>query len=434
MSSFTVLLINAILYTGTLVYFFKKYRLSVGVLIRTMYTVSAWSSFLFIQQPGYSTSVHASEQTIIPCFYLYIIFIITMLPLMKLYKIENVDFFNARILRAIMIICILVYFVFFIVDLPVMTNVASVGTNALSSLRQTVYGDEGMSRVTQNVWLNRVSVLFLGMRVLATGLSVITFTTFKENRKLVDLFFVACLLNNIRIILTQVGRGEIVLITLLYASLFYLVRDYLSAKRKRALLVYALPIVVVGAVFFWAITISRFGDRAGYFMYKYMGEPINNFNGILFKRIQGTTNGRAYFALFYRYLFGETQYMNANEKWTLINSMTGIRGDIFYTWVGGLIIEFGKVVPIFVAIILNRIMNGLVRLKDYYYGDVVVLIFFINFYIRGLFNFPTQNIEGTFMIVYTFLLYVLFRIHRGANGGLVFKKPKRMSGKLKLYK
>lgn len=432
MSSFSVLLINAILYTATLIYFFKKYRLSVGVLIWTMYTVSAWSSFLFIQQPGYASSVHASEQTMFPCIYLYIIFVISMLPLMKLYRIENVDFFNKRIIKAIMVVCIVVYFLFFVVDLPVMTNVASIGTNALSALRQTVYGDEGMSRVTQNVWLNRVSVLFLGMRVLATGLSVIVFSTYKDNRRLVNLFFIACLLNNIRVILTQVGRGEIVLITLLYASIFYLVRDYLSEKRKRALFIYALPIVSVGVIFFWAITISRFGDRAGYFMFKYMGESINNFNGILFKRIQGTTNGRAYFALFYRYLLGETQYMNAIEKWSLINSITGIRGDIFYTWVGGLIIEFGKIVPVFVAIILNRIMNRLASLKDYYYGDVVVLIFFINFYIRGLFNFPTQNIEGTFMILYTFLLYILFRIQRGSNGSIVFKKPKRMSRKIRL--
>lgn len=432
MSSFSVLLINAILYTATLIYFFKKYRLSVGVLIWTMYTVSAWSSFLFIQQPGYTSSVHASEQTIFPCIYLYIIFVISMLPLMKLYRIENIDFFNKRIIKAIMVVCIVVYFLFFVVDLPVMTNVASIGTNALSALRQTVYGDEGMSRVTQNVWLNRLSVLFLGMRVLATGLSVIAFSTYKDNRRIVNLFFIACLLNNIRVILTQVGRGEIVLITLLYASIFYLVRDYLSEKRKRALLIYALPIVSVGVIFFWAITISRFGDRAGYFMFKYMGEPINNFNGILFKRIQGTTNGQAYFALFYRYLLGETQYMNANEKWSLINSITGIRGDIFYTWVGGLIIEFGKIVPVFVAIILNRIMNRLAVLKDYYYGDVVVLIFFINFYIRGLFNFPTQNIEGTFMILYTFLLYILFRIQRGSNGSIVFKKPKRMSRKIRV--
>ena len=424
MSSFSVLLINAIIYTLTLVYFFKKYRLSVGVLIWTLYTVSAWSSFLFIQQPGYSVSSHYSQQTLLPCLYLYIVFLIAMAPLMKLNKIEDIDFFNKKIVKALMLICTIVFFLFVVVDLPVMTNVATIGTNALSQLRQTVYGDEGMSLVTANKWLNKLSLLFLGMRVLATGLSVITFVSFKDNRRLANLFFIACMLNNLRVILVQVGRGEIVFILLLYASVFYLMRDWLSPKKKRALLFFALPIVIVGAGFFWAITISRFGDRAGFFMYKYLGESINNFDGILFNNITGHTYGRAYFSLFYRYLMGQMDFSSGREKWQMIITTTGVRGDIFYTWVGGLVIEFGKIAPVIVAIILNRIIKRMMAIEKYFYGDAVVLIFFINFFIRGIFIFPTQNFEGNLMIIYTLLLYLVFRIRRAENGSIVLKVPK----------
>ena len=424
MSSVEVLLINAILYTFTLLYFSIRHKLSVGVLIWSLYTISAWSSFLFVQQPLYSSSLHMSEQTIMPCLYLYIILIIAMTPLMKLNKLENVDFSNKRLLKAIIIICTIIQLVFVIVDIPSMIKVLTSGTSMLNELRSTLYENEGITLVTENPLLNRISLLFSGMRILSTGLSVITFFTFKDNRKLINLFAISALLNNIRLIVTQVGRGEMVFVFLIYICTIYLVRDCLSAKSKRLILIYGLPIVAVGAVFFWAITVSRFGQNSGYFMYKYLGEPINNFNGILFKNIKGTTNGRAYFSLIYRYLLGGTAFSSAYDKWDLISEMTGIRGDIFYTWVGGLIIEFGKIAPFFVAIVLNRMLAKLTSLKKHYMGDIIVLTFFMNFFTRGIFIFPTQSFEGMLMIVYTILLYFLFRIRKSEDGRFLYRIPR----------
>lgn len=432
MSSVTVLLINAIVYTLTLVYFIKKFRLSVGVFIWVLYTVSAWSSFLFVQQPGYGSSGHYSEQTIFPCIYLYIVFIISMYPLMKLNVIEDISFHNLKIVKFIMIICTLVYFVFFIVDIPIMTDITRLGTNALNEFRNNMYGEQGNSLVYANYWLNKVSLLFTGMRVLSIGLSIIAFVSFKDNRRLVNIFFIACFLENLRIILTSVGRGELVLVTLLYGSIFYLMRNWISKKKKRTLILCALPILICAAIFFWVITLSRFGSNTGYFMYKYLGEPINNFNGLLFNNISGHTYGRAYFSIFYRYLLGQRDFTSGLGKWDLIIETTGVRGDIFYTWVGGLIIEFGKIVPVIVALLINRIMMRLTAIKKYYYGDAVVAIFFLNFFIRGIFLFPVQSFEGNLMIIDTIILYFLFRVQRGKNGSIVLKVPKLHSRKQNL--
>ena len=429
MSSVQVLLLNALLYTITLLFFYIKYKFSMGVMVWLLYTVSAWSSFLFIQQPGYLGTVHATEQTVFPCLYLYTVFMISMKPLFKINKIEKIDelnIFNSKLFKWIMIICTAVQLIFFIVDIPTMLNVLKSGSYMLSALRTSIYGDEGVSILTQNPWLNRIYLLFSGMRILATGMSVVAFLSFKDNRKLVNLFAISALLNNIRLIIVQVGRGEMVLVFLLYACIIYLMRDWLDQRKRRALIVYGLPLVIVGIIFFWAISVSRFGDRATFFIYKYLGEPINNFNGILFKNIKGTTNGRAYFSLFYRYLSGESGAFTANDKWGIIYSLTGIRGDIFYTWVGGVIIEFGKVAPFIVAIILNRMLNRVGNISSYYAGDIIVIVFFINFYTRGIFLFPTQNYEGMLMIIYSIMLYLLFRIRRTADGRIVFKLPKKI--------
>ena len=425
MSSADVLLLNAILYTITMLWVVNKNKFSVGVMIWALYTVSAWSSFLFVQQPLYFSSGHFSEQTIMPCIYLYCVLVIAISPLMKLKTIEVFDFsYNRKILRMIFIVCTLIQFIFFIVDIPSMFRVMTAGTSNLSVLRSTLYENEGNTYVIHNVWLNRVSLLYSGMRILATGFSIIAFFTYKHDRKLVNAFAISALLNNIRIIVTSVGRGEMVLTFMLYACVIWLLKDRLDKKLRRTVLVYGVPIVAFGAIFFWAITISRFGDNAAYFMYKYLGEPINNFNGILFTHTKGATMGRAYFSLIYHYIFGKAAFTSAYDKWDLIKSVTGVRGDIFYTWVGGLVIEFGKIVPVVVAIIINRMITRLVSVKKYYAGDILVLIFFINFFVRGIFIFPTQSFEGNLMIVYTILLYFGFRIRKNDLGNFVYLRPK----------
>ena len=312
---------------------------------------------------------------------------------------------------------------FFLLDIPAMLRVIQSGSGMLKELRSTVYGgDESISLLSQNAVLNRLKNLFSGIRVLATGLSVITFFACKKDRKLIIAFAISALLNNIRIIIVQIGRGEMILIFLLYVCTIYMMRDWINERAKRKIFIIGLPIVIIGGSFFWTISVSRFGKYAGFFMYKYLGEPINNFNGLLFNNIKGMTGGRAYFATFYELFSGEKAAVNANEKWQLIQSMTGIRGDIFYTWVGGLVIEFGKIMSFFVAGILNRLLNRLSRIKEYYSGDLFVILFFLNFYIRGIFNFPTQNLEGMLMILYTSVLYIVFRV-RKVDGRLLFRLP-----------
>lgn len=424
MGSVEVLLINALLYTIALIYFYKKYDLSVGVIIWALYTVSAWSSFLFIQQPGYVGTVHDTPQTMLPCLYLYVIFLISMKPLMKLYTINRVSLSIGQIARYMIIVLILIQTVFIIVDIPTVVRNMSTNTMMLNELRSSIYGDEGVSLVTQNPLLNKFFLLFSGMRILATGLSVVLFFTNTDNRRLVNTFAVVTLLNNFRQIIVEVGRGEMVLVFLLYACMVYLLKNHISKKTKRRLFLISIPIVIAGGLFFWAISVSRFGSKAGFFIFKYLGEPMNNFNGILFRDIQGTTNGRAYFSLIYRYLFGESSIISANDKWDLIKSATGIRGDIFYTWVGGLIIEFGKIAPFIVAILLNRISKRLISVREYFLGDIIVLIFFLNFFLRGVFLFPTQNFEGMLMIIYTVLLYFAFRVQK-RNGTWVYVLPRR---------
>lgn len=288
MNSEQVLLINAIVYSITLVYFLKKHGFSVGICIWSLYTLSAWSSYFFIQQPYYSVSVHQSEQTWMPCVYLYLVFIVAMQPLFKLKSIKEIRFSNPSILKILMILSILIQSIFILVDLPTVISVLSSGTGMLSSLRDTLY-DDGLSAVTRIGLLNKFSLLYSGFRILATGFSVILLYYAPKNRQLTKAFFFITFANNIRMIIVMVSRGELVSIMLLYMLVFFLIRDRLSKDAKKRILLYGLPVLSLALIFLFAITVSRFGDRMEYFLFKYLGESINNFNGILFKNIKGTT-------------------------------------------------------------------------------------------------------------------------------------------------
>ncbi len=423
LTSEQVLLIQGALYTIALLYFLYKYKISVGAIVWSLYTLSSWATFLFVQQPMYRTGIHYSEQHILPCIYMFIINFIAMYPLSKLKNIPKIRFSSLRLLKLLMIACIVYQIIFFIVDFPYMVNILTSSNALLASIRNAGYDSAVLSFVNENVLLNKLSLLVSGIRLLATGLSVILLVCYKNNRRLVIVFFITTLLENIRIIITTIGRGEIVLLFLLYICMFYSLRHMITKKMYSCILISAIPVCIIGIAFFWIITISRFGNYASYTMYKYLGEPMNNFNGLLFYEIKGTTNGRAYFSLIYKYIFGQEDFVNTSDKWNLIYNMTGINGGIFYSWIGGLIIEFGKAMPVIAAVILNRSMSRINNLNEYLIGDLVGVVFLLNFFIRGIFIFPTQNYEGVFMIFYTLILFFAFRIKKNDKGHLVYVVP-----------
>lgn len=416
------LIINAILYTLTLLIYIRNNKFSVGVVVWGLYTLAAWTTFLFVQQPYYRVSIHYSEQRLFPFLYMYVINLIAITPLTRLKKIPKIRFSGEKIIFFIMIISVVLQFLFIVIDLPNMLTISKMTSSALNDLRNSGY-DSNSSLVESYAGLNKIYLLFSGLRIIVSGLSIYTLISYKKHRFLVYMFFVITLINNIRIIINQAGRGEIVMLFLLYACVFYSLRDEIDNKIMLPVLTAAIPVSIAGVAFFWTVTVARFGDYAVYTLYKYLGEPMNNFNGLLFYKIEGYTLGRAYFSLLYRYLLGVEDFITTSEKWWLINSITGIDGSLFYTWIGGLVIEFGYIIPFIIAIILNRLLNCICDLDEYRVGDLIVVIFFLNLFLRGIFHFPVQNFDGNLMMIYTILLYLCFRIEENKQGGLVYVIP-----------
>lgn len=411
MSSETVLLINAIAYTLIAIFFFKKNKLSLGLFFWGFFCVSSWMSYLFIQQPMYSISMHAGKQTFLPCIYLLLMLYICIYPLVKIKKIENIIYPNRNALKIIIGVCILCQLLFFILDIPTIIKILTSSTE-LEEYRNLAYGKNGddvNSLVVKNSIINRIHLLYAGMRPLAIGLSVVLLfvNTNIKNKKLNNIFAITTFLESVRYIIVQVGRGQMVITFCVYAITLFLIRDYLSSKIKKTIIFYGLPVLGLGVIFFVLITLSRFGDNAEFFMYKYMGEPMNNFNGILWDKLKDNTMGQSYFSVIFRFVLGGERFINVEERYEYMEQVTGIPPFIFYTYIGGLIIEFGKYIPIIIVLIINRLSSKIKTKGKINLFTVILYIFLSYFYTYGVFTFPIPSFD-MFILLYVFIFYLLF--------------------------
>lgn len=408
-----LLLINAIAYTLTFIYFIKKRNLSVGHIIWGLFTLSSWGSFLLIRQPLFAGSLHDNPMTIWPFIYLYLVLLIFFLPLFKLDKLtffkNGIEIPNFKIWKYVMIACISWQILSFIINLPDITQITNTNTAELAEYRDVVY-ESSNSAITKNPILNRFNLVFSGLRSICFAMSIFLMLCYKKHRKIVTIFFITSIIDIIAYIVLMVSRGLMVCYTIYAVSLLVFLREYLTSRIKRMMIVYGIPFIVIAFSAFWAISVSRFGELANFMIFKYLGEPMVNFNGLLFDKLQGYTWGRAYFSTIYRYCFGEINFISAIEKWDFIEKITGVRAQYFFTFVGGLMFEFGKTGTILIAIIMNKILKNIsLHNNPYCFNCSFIWFLFIYIYSYGIFVVNFQGFDGNLMILYSVLFYFIFK-------------------------
>lgn len=410
-SSLIILLFNAIAYSLVSVYFFRRLGLSIGLVIWGIFTMSAWSSFMLYQQMPFKRSLHDNDQEIWPFVYLFVVLFLFISPLAKITKIpkNSIVFSHFSFLKWLMICVICFQVLCFVINIPSISNILNSGTAILNDYRNAVY-DSSNSLVGKIPILNRFNLLYSGLKPICAGLSLVLLLCCNKYRKLTKLFFITTSLDVAMEIVIMVSRGILVNYIIYYSIILVLLREYISARIKRTLVFYCIPLGFAVFSFFWIVSVSRFGDLANYMVYKYLGEPMINFNGIMFDHIQNTTGGHAYFSTFYRYVFGDLDFITCDEKWDYIEHVTKIPPYIFYTFVGGLIIEFGKIGTVVIALLFFVIGRKVALKIDRYRLSYICIIFLLVYtYSYGVFVFPLQGFNGNFMILYTIIFYIIFK-------------------------
>lgn len=387
---------NLLLYVSVLIYWHRQHGITVGWILWLYFTLSSVATFFFIRHPFYVHSLHnGGEFKIIPFIYLFVILYLCISPFNKLKKIE-VYIYNLKqekLLRYFMFLSIVVNTIAMTVDSSQIVDVLSINEDFV-----TDYKDYSYEEVT---YIPSLAVPVLSQ---LKGWLLLGFKIFE----LAIAFFAVCYYRNIFsyifmtiAILADISEGIIVAnrSTFLYTTLFSVVYVYAFWNQfvgsfKNYLRIGGGVLALIIIPFVLTITIGRFGnenDVLTFFFFKYMGEPMNNFNTLLFDHVRGYTLGDAYFLSFFNNLFGIAEWNTTLEKWSFIEARTGVSGQFFYTFVGGLILEFGKIATLCIAIILNILLNHILHKKHFSIADYILLSYSIYYLIRGVFFLPTQG-------------------------------------------
>lgn len=413
MDSLTILLLNAILYTITVSFFVCRMKaFNLGIFIYCIYTIAGWASFLFYQQPLFRFSEHNSTITIEPFLYLYIVLLLFTYPFvvtrMQYKNIECRSIGNFNFLVKI-IFCFQIFTILLL--LPDTIRVLLSGNSMLAENRDAVYSsDADVLWFTSKSVFNIPYLFNMGLLPIAVALSVYKIIYLKQRDLQSKLFLFSTILCKVCESIVLVNRGDLIIYTLYYISLLIFFKRLINQKTKRNIYIFLMFSTVLFGFLFWIISIARFEDLAYFMLYKYAGESFINFNGLMYHNLKASTDGSVYFALFRRVIGLGSTWSDTREKWDYILKMTGVSGQYFYTFIGGLCFEFGKLKTLFIAIIFNILgMRLFVHTKEYSLASFLIFAIGGYVFIAGVFLFPLQGMNGNLTIMFTVMLYFYFK-------------------------
>lgn len=419
-SSLQYILYNAYAYTIVLLFFYKWRGFSVGLFLWSIFTISSWCSYWFYNNPLTPVLLDKlyNPQTPFGFVYLFVVLFLFIQPLTKIKQFDinnlNLDFY-IRKLKPLLVLIIIYQIIYVIVDSPIVINILSSGEGMLADYRSNVY-ESTNSNMLQIKFIRNFYGIYNGIKPLVYAIALISFV-FHNNAKdklLVRILFTTTLLDVIREIVVVVSRGILANYLFLSFGIFLLFWKNLSRKARRTLLFYVTPILVIAIIFLQAISVSRFGDLATLYLSRYLGESMTNFNGILFSDLKGIAYGHAYFNRIFE-LFSIKDYVTAIQKWDFIEKVSGVEGGIFYTFVGSLIIDFGKEMTFLFALVYNICLNRtFMKLEVNALGKVILVVFLIYWISTGLFTTQIQD-YGNYLLIAVPLLYYYFKLKYKKN-------------------
>lgn len=258
-------------------------------------------------------------------------------------------------------------------------------------------------------------------RILDLIFYIAPFLLFRElSKKRINSRNIGCILVvMLDILLTAyntASRTEFVKLFFCFASYYLFFRYQIPSRRKKKLKMYALPIVVIFVVALSFITLSRYSAMSNEqgaltWVSLYSGEGFYRFADLMWYKNDVVMLGDDNFPLI-RYMMGLKTYTNQAERMSYWEPLLGVPNNIFYTFIGNFVSDFGFVTTTFLSIIIGLIVHKLVvsmKKKVYYYQVLVfsmiaVMLFF------GIMHFVYKVWQDQFRLLglIAFTIYVYF--------------------------
>ena len=416
------LCINVLIYAGILVFSFFKLgkTINVYIVILAIYLLSSIMGIVHF----YSPLSDYRNITIFPFLFFASVLLLVLYPLYKftVYAQSN-TFANTRIggipdpiLQAITLVSLLLCIIPFAENVNAVINGIG-GNDGLGSYLAEVHNDrqEGYRKdMFHYTWIGSVSFRLLQI-IYEASFALLFYCILKKKKLwyLLSYTFVIVTVNFYQFLLSV--RAMLLYTILLLVLYFIAFSSRMSLVIKEKIKKYVLITIIIAISGFVFITLGRSEGNnkvenfALYFVAWYAGEPTLNFNEYIFDR-KCTENGDYNFPRFKKKLGLKT--FEENYKRRLYYSYkSGVPEQVFYTFFGNFIADFGWFIALFLMIILALSYLAVIRrIKKRHCltaSQLLSLMFLIKFVSCGVFFNPYSGFGNNLNLMY-FIMWLIF--------------------------
>ena len=208
-------------------------------------------------------------------------------------------------------------------------------------------------------------------------------------------------------------RGGVITAVLTAIIGYAMFQQFISKRINRAIRMFGFSCIIAIAIPIAAITVSRFGNMGGGvagFLNWYVGQGNLYFNNFALDA-GGTRNGDRTLNLVKRLIDSDTpkNYTERRDKYHNLK----IDDDIFSTFVGDIVIDFGPVPTVFIFVFFNALVIYLIRPRDGTIKLYQMLLLYFTLCIcmqGGMYLFSFSD-GGNLRILTLVLLYAYLRYH-----------------------
>lgn len=418
-----VLFLNIILMGAFFIYYKKKQKkiLNIGTIIILLYfflSVFSLVDYQFFADSYDGVRYPASFFSAV-YFFLFWIFCFSPISIYSERKIINTQPPRMGAINAFLIILILIVFVN---TSQIILNINELLANLFSAdFFYEAYTDKVNDMSSNNeavsASFNFFSVLNNITADLRIFMTMYYFSLPKRNKWIVVGLAFSLLLSPLSYILNA-ARGGLVRMVLLIISFYFVFNPLYGEKvQKRTKIILSLFLVLLTTALV-AITVSRFtrsymaDDYMTSSIFHYLGCPIYNFESCVLDA-GGTRHGDRILALFKYFLMpgdGAYTFEGRLSKYSYMK----IGEDSFSTFIGDVVLDFGPVLSVFMAILfigLLRLM-GPNKKRGCQFYHLIPLYMLSYLFLAGWPLCPYADIGGNLKLVFYFLVYIYFYLTR----------------------
>ena len=397
----------------TLVWYQRKsHTLDGGTAIMSTYIMYAVFSLLTLND--YMFSDLFLPLKVFPYIYLYCMLMVALSPAIYIHHkpVREIESPQTSIL-AITSIIIIISSILLVPDI-----IANFGTGFVKLFTETDAGkDAYMEQIEEaedagSGISNIPAIIYNSLSDITIFLFFYYMTLKKKNVWLIGGLLFAIILG-ILIPIMHGQRGGVITAVLTAIIGYAMFQQFISKRINRAIRMFGFSCIIAIAIPIAAITVSRFGNMGGGvagFLNWYVGQGNLYFNNFALDA-GGTRNGDRTLNLVKRLIDSDTpkNYTERRDKYHNLK----IDDDIFSTFVGDIVIDFGPVPTVFILVFFNALVIYLIRPRDGTIKLYQMLLLYFTLCIcmqGGMYLFSFSD-GGNLRILTLVLLYAYLRYH-----------------------